>query len=978
MNILDKVEFRVKLGQINKLVEAQDYKGAMQIVDSIDWRRVKNVRTLCVVGEIYAANKRYEESKEIFLLAYHRATIGKNILYRLIEVSLKMGQISEATEFFDEYREVAGSDNSQYILRYKIARAKNASLNEQIRILEEYKEKEFTERWSYELAKLYYKAGDKQKCLDLCNEMILWFNDGTYVMKALDLKQRMGVLTGEEKEKYEQRFIPKLIPPEKAQEIRESKETEAVTETEYEESRPVTDTIQVDDERDLNSAETFQEKISKGIRDIFGGHKKAAEETEDVEEEQQDDTEETSETEAVEAAKDSADQESGEEETPEAETAATEEKSEEDASEEEAAETAEAGDGEELLASGIDNLSAGTVQLNARTQEPQDEEEEAYQEAEEAEAEKATEKELAESVSEIVEEDSVEEPNETSGVPLNEDGKPDFSATIRMPELKIPKSMINVDPENASSAAGIPDASGIFGSIDEIAAEVAKDKKADEEPEKEQEFNLEDTILAAASEQGINIPEEEKSPDVQQSEVTEETEDEEDLDIAADEFVPEEPDAADIEDIMAQISAQQAEDVSESAHRRIPDLVLDEDEEPVTEEDMQAAEAEFLNGPTCVQKPDTKDEFDGFDDLEKEEQLKEMPEDLSLEDEDFSLEDESDDRRADKLTDDVVIPVEDETPLDEEEEFSDDDFGFKDEPEDDEEDDFISSLTEDMEEDDEEEELSEEEQLERFIEDMQPEINPNTIISRKRQLTDEEKQLFTYFVAVPGMKEQLVDVLCDVQKGAADKTSQTGNVIVMGGRETGKTRLISSLIPAICRELNIEASKVAYIFAEDLNGKNIAEIASKLAGGFLVIENANQLSQETADELDEVMNGNTKSMIVVLEDEKIGMRKLIARYPKLAKKFTSMINIPVFTNDELVNFAKVYTMENGFRIDQMGMLALYNLIGINQKEDQPMCIGTVKTMLDNAMAKAQGGLFKRSKKRVDRDGFTVLLEKDFS
>ena len=697
-----------------------------------------------------------------------------------------------------------------------------------------------------------------------------------------------------------------------------------------------------------------------------------------MEEEQQDDTEETSETEAVEAAKDSADQESGEEETPEAETAATEEKSEEDASEEEAAETAEAGDGEELLASGIDNLSAGTVQLNARTQEPQDEEEEAYQEAEEAEAEKATEKELAESFSEIVEEDSVEEPKETSGVPLNEDGKPDFSATIRMPELKIPKSMINVDPENASSAAGIPDASGIFGSIDEIAAEVAKDKKADEEPEKEQEFNLEDTILAAASEQGINIPEEEKSPDVQQSEVTEETEDEEDLDIAADEFVPEEPDAADIEDIMAQISAQQAEDVSESAHRRIPDLVLDEDEEPVTEEDMQAAEAEFLNGPTGVQKPDTKDEFDGFDDLKEEEQLKEMPEDLSLEDEDFSLEDESDDRRADKLTDDVVIPVEDETPLDEEEEFSDDDFGFKDEPEDDEEDDFISSLTEDMEEDDEEEELSEEEQLERFIEDMQPEINPNTIISRKRQLTDEEKQLFTYFVAVPGMKEQLVDVLCDVQKGAADKTSQTGNVIVMGGRETGKTRLISSLIPAICRELNIEASKVAYIFAEDLNGKNIAEIASKLAGGFLVIENANQLSQETADELDEVMNGNTKSMIVVLEDEKIGMRKLIARYPKLAKKFTSMINIPVFTNDELVNFAKVYTMENGFRIDQMGMLALYNLIGINQKEDQPMCIGTVKTMLDNAMAKAQGGLFKRSKKRVDRDGFTVLLEKDFS
>ena len=930
----------------------------MQIVDSIDWRRVKNVRTLCVVGEIYAANKRYEESKEIFLLAYHRAPIGKNILYRLIEVSLKMGQISEATEFFDEYREVAGNDNSQYILRYKIARAKNASLNEQIRILEEYKEKEFTERWSYELAKLYYKAGDKQKCLDLCNEMILWFNDGNYVMKALDLKQRMGVLTGEEKEKYEQRFIPKLIPPEKAKEIRESKETETAGESEYEESRPVTDTIQVDDERDLNSAETFQEKISKGIRDIFGGHKKAAEEPEDMEEDVQDESEDSTEEEAE-------DVQEGEE-TPEEETAATEEsaESEETDSEDTEEEIPESEDGEELLSSGIENLSGGTAELKAEIQK------------EAAEPIQTTEQELSQSVAEIMKASQEKESEEPSGVPLNEEGKPDFSATIRMPQLKIPKSMINVDPENASAAAKIPDASEIFGSIDEIAAEVAKDKETKAETEEEQEFNLEDTILAAATEQGIDIPEEEKSPDVQMSDVTEETDDEDDLDIVADEFVPEEPDAADIEDIMAQISAQQAEDAkqSERERTRVPDLILDEDEEPVTEEDMQAAEAEFLNGPAGVSKPVEEDAFEDIEEL-NEEALTDMPEELSLDE--AASEDDTAEKTAEKL-DDVATVVEEETPLDEEEEYSTDDVSVQGEAEDDEEDDFISSLTEDMEEDDSEEELTEEEQLERFIEDIQPEIDPNTIISRKRQLTDEEKQLFTYFVAVPGMKEQLLEVLCDVQTGAADHTSQTGNVIVMGGRETGKTRLISSLIPAICKELNIEASKVAYIFAEDLNGKNIAEIASKLAGGFLVIENANQLSQETADELDEVMNGNTKSMIVILEDEKIGMRKLIARYPKLAKKFTSMINIPVFTNDELVNFAKVYTMENGFRIDQMGMLALYNLIGVNQKEDQPMCIGTVKTMLDNAMAKAQGGLFKRSKKRVDRDGFTVLLEKDFS
>lgn len=967
MNILDKEEFRVKLGQINKLVETQDYKGAMQIVDSIDWRRVKNVRTLCVVGEIYAANKRYEESKEIFLLAYHRAPIGKNILYRLIEVSLKMGQISEATEFFDEYREVAGNDNSQYILKYKIARAKNASLNEQIRILEEYKEKEFTERWSYELAKLYYKAGDKQKCLDLCNEMILWFNDGTYVMKALDLKQRMGVLTGEEKEKYEQRFIPKLIPPEKAQEIRESKEASG----EYEEAKPVTDTIQVDDERDLNSAETFQEKLSKGFRDIFGGHKKSAEEDMEEKEAAQDEEQDEVSTDSEDVTEQA--------EAPEAETAAAAEPSEEftDSEEIEAAEgSEEASDepseeqeefsGQEAdeipLASGVENLSSGGMKLQAQEQQDK-EEEETYQEAEEAEAEKATEMSLSQSVAEIMKEKAAgneESEEKPAGVPLNEEGKPDFSATIRMPELKIPKSMINVDPENASSFAEIPDASGIFGNIEDIAASVGDRSEKD----KDKDFNLEDTILAAATQQGIDIPEEEKSPDVQQSDVTEEPEGIEDLDIAADEFVPEEPDAADIEDIMAQISAQQEEEVTETSDTRLPDIVFDEDEEPVTEEDLQAAEAEFLNGPSGVQKPvEEEDVLPEIPSLESEEQVQKAAAEPST-----------------KLHhEEPVASAEEENLLDEEEEYSDDAFDFQDEDEDD----FISSLIGDdsdeaMEEDDEEEELSEEEQLEKFIATIHPEKDPTKIVSRKKELTDEEKQLFTYFVTVPGMKEQLLDVLCDVQMGVADKTSQTGNVIVMGGRETGKTRLISSLIPAICKELNIEASKVAYIFADDLNGKDIPEIVSKLAGGFLVIEDANQLSQETADELEEAMTGNTKGMIVILEDEKIGMRKLIARYPKLAKKFTSMINIPVFTNDELVNFAKVYTMENGFRIDQMGMLALYNLIGINQKEDQPMCIGTVKTMLDKAMERAQSGLFKHSKKRVDRDGYTVLFEKDFS
>lgn len=765
VNVLDKEEFRIKLEEINKLVQLKDYKGAMSIVDSIDWRRVKNVRTLCVVGEIYAANKRYEDSKEIFLLAYNRASIGKNILYRLIEISLKMNDIEDAVEFFDEYKQVASNDNTQYILEYKIARAKNASLNEQIKILEEYKDREFTEKWSYELATLYYKAGDKERCLDLCNEIILWFSEGKYVTKTLDLKMRMGELTGAEREKFEQQFIPKLITPEEKKAMEEDAakngQEEAAEASEKPENKRI-ESIRLD-ERDLNSVESLQEKISKGIRDIFNGKKKE----DDLEENQ----------------------------------------------------------------------------------------------TEEAEVENSIPEELIKTGNSVSEPENVPalEP-ETPGV------KPDFSNTIKMPELKIPDSMKKID---------IPQAPSIS------APDITPEEIAEEKKNFDFDFNLEDTILAAASAQGIEIPKE--------------------------------PEADETAEMMEEETVG-----GEEEPQKVPRL---EEEEFLTEEDLQSAEEEFLNGPTSrtpeFNLPDSEEE-DFLGELLKE------PADTLAKDE----------------------PVSDEPQL-------------------------------------EKRALTEEEELEQLIASFQTgeETDPLDIVPRERELRDEEKKIFTYFVKVPGLEEQLIDTLCDVQLAAADTTSKTGNIIIMGGRECGKTRLISGLIPAICKELNIEASKVAYVFADQINDKDIPAIVKKLSGGFLVIENANQLNQQTVDMLDKAMEADTEGMIVIIEDEKIGMRKLIARFPKFAKKFTSMINIPVFTNDELVNFARVYTKENGYTIDQMGMLALYNLISTNQKEDEPMSVGAVKELIDAAIMKSQGGIrkFKRniSKKRTDNDGFIVLYEKDF-
>ena len=797
VNTLDKEEFRIKLEEINRLVEKKNYKDAMEVVDSIDWRRVKNVRTLCVVGEIYAANKRYEDSKEIFLLAYHRAPIGKNILYRLIEVSLRMKDIQEAEEFYEEFLEIAPNDSTRYILNYKISKEKQVPLDQQIRILEEYKEKEFTERWSYELAKLYYQNGDTEKCLDLCNEMVLWFSEGKYVMKALDLKNRMGMLTGAEKEKYDKQFIPNLTTVEEAAELNTDKDSQEISEIEKSEDEgPAIESVRID-ERDVNGAESLQEKISKGIRDIFSGKKK--EESEEL-------TEEESETPAEEVQEEMIKDISAEEEptnVPELEP-------------EDAVIHAPKNPGQSVFSDIEERIEEFT--------------EEEIEHDPEEDAQEVSEEKNSESVAESKVEEKQNE----------KDAAPEKATEFKMPELEIPESMKNFDVD-ASLETEIPQAPNI--------CLPGMDK---EDSDKEFDFNLEDTILAAASEQGIEIPKETIQP-------------------------------------------------------KKPVKALEPEEDPddfMTEEDLQSAEDEFLNGPAG--------------------------------------------RNADEddLAETVEIPVKEVKHSKKEK---------------------SAKL------------LTQEEELEQFIDSIQPETNAEDIIPRDKKMTEDEEKLFTYFAKVPGLREQIVEALYDVQINASDKTSKTGNVIVMGGRETGKTRLISGLIPAICKELNLEASKVAYVFADQINDKNIAEIVKKMSGGFLVIENANQLTKETVEQLNKAMEFRTDGLIVIIEDEKIGMRKLIARFPKFTSKFTSMINIPVFTNDELVNFAKVYTRENGYMIDQMGMLALYNLISTSQKEDQPMNIGAVKDMIDNAIMKSKGGIRKLiSKKKVNQDGYKVLYEKDFN
>ena len=841
MNILDKEEFRIKLEEINRLVEQKNYKDAMEVVDSIDWRRVKNVHTLCVVGEIYAANKRYDDSREIFLLAYHRAPIGRNILYRLIEVSLKMKDIDEAMEYYDEFLEVAPNDSTQYVLKYKIRKAEQAPLEEQIRILEDYKEKEFTERWSYELAKLYYQNGDTKKCLDLCDEMVLWFSDGKYVMKALDLKSRMGMLTGSEKEKYDRQFIPKLKTVEESEELKAESPSEENTESAAvsEDDAPVIESVDID-ERDVNGAESLQEKISKGIRDIFTGKKKEADNDLTKEEAEPTNVPELEPEDAI---------------IPPPKTSGTSVFS--------------------TIEEKIENVTEQEIQKEEQGNPEEAAEDElpdvVIENVEEEEGVSAVEEETVEA-EEISTVEEVSEPEEIEETVQEKETK--------LPELEIPEAMKNVGMENPLHTE-IPKAPNICL------------PGAEDDDTQDFEFNLEDMILEAATAQGIEIP---KEPIVEEK-------------------------------------------------TPVQEVTEEESEDYMTEEDLRSAEEEFLNGPVKKEKPE-EEIYDDLDSYEMEDDsYEDFSEEDGYEDEDITeLEDE------DFFTDQYEETIKPSRSS-----------GKKSESR--------KARKGELEEED----------MEQLLYTVEPKRKERDIIPREKKMTSEEEKLFTYFAKVPGLREQIVDALYDAQICASDKTSRTGNIIVMGGRETGKTRLISGLIPAICKQLNLEASKVAYVFADQINGKNIADIVRKMSGGFLVIENANQLTKETVNQLNKAMEFRTDGLIVIIEDEKIGMRKLIARFPKFTSKFTSMINIPVFTNDELVNFAKIYTRENGYTIDQMAMLSLYNLISTNQKEDQPMNIGAVKDIIDGAISKSRGGLRKLiSKKKVNQDGYLVLYEKDFN
>lgn len=822
---MDKYEYRVRTEQMLEYMEQKSYKKAMEIADSIDWRKAKNAAMLCTASEIYEYNGEYEKSREILFIAYDRAPGSRKIVYRLGTLALKLNDVREATDCYEEFIAMAPKDPNQYILRYKILKSQNAPLSQQIEALEEFKKAEYVEKWAYELAKLYHEAGMVAECLEECDDLILWFSEGKYVYQAMELKMKYKPLTPLQQEKYNHRNDEKK-PVKKVEPVAEKKEEKV------ENVEEPTVEMKVDE---VNAAISLEN---------------------------------TTKVEAV-----SAEEAEKIEETPVAEEESVEEEAEtiEEAPAEEEAETIE--------------------------EAPSEEETEII---EEAKAEEETIEEVpAEEEAEASEEPQVLDETEDEDV-----SKEIFSQSSKMSVEEILQNWEEKQKENAQL-------------IQEEQERARRDKEKLESQKVEEESILPDDIRQLMEEL------EAEAAEIKQNKARRE-----------------------------KVEAPEEETVEplETMEEETVETVETKEEEPVEELAEESVQEEEKAEPEEVEEdPFDEESFDeeAFEEVESEdfEEIEEIEE--IEESEGIKLGDtQAIAISAKALMNDTVV----EEPLEKEEQ-------RRPEP---------SSPFDTA-----------------FIVQGRYDLEAQSEIGIKAGLTEEQKKLFSYFVPVHGMSEQIVDVLendkrCRTRYG----TSRTANLLVVGRKGSGKTVLAVDIVKAIQKNRKLKQGKVGIVTAESLNKKDVSHIIEKLHGGAIIIERASKLNKKTVLELNDLMEEQTGELLVVLEEERRPLDKMLALYPDFKKKFTSRLELPVFINDELVTFAQTYAKENGYKIDEMGILALYSRIDLMQREESIVTVADVKEIMDDAIAHSQKMTFKRFLKKLfgkkkNESSRIVLQEQDF-
>ena len=1042
---MDKYEYRVKTEQMLDHLEKKEYQKAMDIAESIDWRRVKNASMLNTVSEIYEYNGEFKKGRDILFLAFDRAPGSRKIVYRLGTLALKIKDIREATDCYEEFVKLAPKDPNQYILKYKILRTQGAALSDQIAALEEFKKAEYIEKWAYELAKLYDEAGMTAECLEECDDLILWFSEGKYVYLAMELKMKYKPLTPLQQEKYDSRpgavkkqpepvkqtestleevddeneydegseeevqestvqriddaqvqeIPPEPVPMQEEFEIPEEaaqadvvpeevvpEATAAVEETPmYREEEPEA-SVETPEEhtsaiKQVVTGATLEEALAQGVAVASGINieEEAMKEREDEilangqmmiddilqkwEAKQKDHEEAIAKQKAKDEERIQKEREQArirqEEERKEVERKAAEAEARRKAEEEAARKAAE----EEARRKAEEEAARKAAEEEARRKA----EEEARRKAEEEAARKAAEEEARRKAEEEAARKAAEE----------EARRKAEEEAARKAEEEVRRAA----EEEARRKA------------EEEAARKAEEEAADEKESERNTQRIPDDIVRLMeemesenedSEDEIYEEELEDGPGMDEDFI-EGIEDELDgLDMNGSSFEEGDFDEGDFEEEDLEGEGFDEGDFEEEDFDEEDFDEADFEEEDLDEEELE--EADF-------DEDDDEDDFEDIDDEETDFDEGDFEEDMD--EEDFDEEEIDDDEELD-FGEDLEGEDFDEADFEEEDldegDFDEGDF---------EEEDFDEEEIED--EDDTEEleieEPSEEEIQARikkskggvpfdtgFVVTGRYDLSATSEIGLKAGLTEEQKKLFSYFVPVRGMSEQIVEVLDNDRRAQREGTSKTGNLLVIGRKGSGKTVLAVDIVKAIQKQRNLKQGKVAIVTGESLNKKELTNIIQKLRGGAIIIEHAGKLNSRTVKELNYLMEKKTGELLFVLEDQRKPLERLMTANPEFKKKFSSKLELPVFINDELVTFGQTYAKENGYKLDEMGILALYSRIDVMQREDHAVSVAEVKEIMDEAIAHSQKANVKHLARRVfgkgtDDSDRIILKEEDF-
>lgn len=808
---MDKYEYRVKTEQMLEYMEQKAYGKAMEIADTIDWRKVKNASMLCSVSEIYEQNEKYEKSRDVLFIAYDRTPGSRKIIYRLGILALKLGEPSEAMDCYEEFVSVAPKDPNQYILRYKILKAQNAPITQQIEVLEEFKKAEYIEKWAYELAKLYDEAGMITECLEECDDLILWFSEGKYVYQAMELKMKYKPLTPLQQEKYDQKPGGPMTPSQKfVQKLRENQlDTSTAT-------IPTGEVKEAIKEPQLQKQVTGQMKI------------------------------------------------------------------------------------EEILASWEEKQKEVMEVIEQKRQE--------------AEADKE--------IVELKSEPEAATPEDVRRLMEELEGKKEDEV---LEEASASEPM-EAEPEVIEE----PIEEQTFAEED---FEECFDDEIDEELEEFEELDIpewDEQEMEAMTEDPVEVIEESEEEVIEEPEsIFEEMSEEDAAQVLSEESeVHEETELYEEEEISKDLSEGQEEMDSE-----------DDDEDSFDPNDFEEVEDGY----------DIRDFEEEIAAFERERMESEEDED----DDDFDLLNETIPLSRIEVAKAAATGKTGKIPVDE----------------------IANALGATG---------TFGQGTTGFTVQAKYDLEAQSEVGLRAGLTEEQKKLFSYFVPVRGMSEQLVDVLeQDKQCTNRQGTSKTGNLLIIGRKGSGKTVLAVDVVKAIQKQRKLKQGKVAIITGDSLNKKKIKEIVSKLYGGALIIEKAGRMNEKTVQRLNKAMERDTGELLIVLEEQRKPLDRLLSSNKEFRRKFTSRLEVPIFINDELVTFGQTYAKENGFKIDEVGILALYSRIDMLQREDHVVTVAEVKEIMDEAIEHVQKTNVKKIVKRVlgkgrDDADRVILSEKDFN